>query len=141
MPSNGSIFRVIGPMWGEFTGHRWIPLTKASDAELWCFFFDLRLNKRSGKQSKRMWFETPSRPLWRNCNDFSGLGISVGQNLAFNYDSWDDAIQAWYDEVEDFRYGSTGGYVLHFTQVSGWTHLTRYKIVVVSQKTFSNLFS
>ena len=21
------------------TGHRWIPLTKASDAELWCFFF------------------------------------------------------------------------------------------------------
>ena len=22
---------------GEFTGHRWIPHTKASDAELWCF--------------------------------------------------------------------------------------------------------
>ena len=22
---------------GESTGHRWIPLTKASDAELWCF--------------------------------------------------------------------------------------------------------
>ena len=22
---------------GEFTGHRWIPLTKASDTELWCF--------------------------------------------------------------------------------------------------------
>ena len=31
----------------EFTGHRWIPLTKASDAELWFFFFDLRLNTRS----------------------------------------------------------------------------------------------
>ena len=25
------------PFWGESTGHRWIPLTKASDAELWCF--------------------------------------------------------------------------------------------------------
>ena len=24
---------------GEFTGHRWIPLTKASDAELWCFLW------------------------------------------------------------------------------------------------------
>ena len=24
---------------GEFTGHRWIHRTKASDAELWCFFF------------------------------------------------------------------------------------------------------
>ena len=30
-------FRVTGPLCREFTGHRWIPLTKASDAELWCF--------------------------------------------------------------------------------------------------------
>ena len=37
--SNGNIFRVIGPLWGEFTVHRWIPLTKASDAELWCFLW------------------------------------------------------------------------------------------------------
>ena len=43
--SNGNIFRVTGPLCGVFTGHRWIPRTKASDAELWCFF-DLRLNKR-----------------------------------------------------------------------------------------------
>ena len=37
--SNGNIFRVTGPFCGEFTGHRWIPLTKASDAELWCFLW------------------------------------------------------------------------------------------------------
>ena len=30
-------FRVTGPLCGEFTGDRWIPLTKASDVELWCF--------------------------------------------------------------------------------------------------------
>ena len=35
--SNGNIFRVTGPLRGEFTSHRWIPHTKASDAELWCF--------------------------------------------------------------------------------------------------------
>ena len=35
--SNENIFRVTGLLWGEFTGHRWIPLTKASDAELWFF--------------------------------------------------------------------------------------------------------
>ena len=35
--SNGNIFRVTGPLCREFTGHRWIPRTKASDAELWCF--------------------------------------------------------------------------------------------------------
>ena len=26
--SNGNIPRVTGPLWGEFTDHRWIPLTK-----------------------------------------------------------------------------------------------------------------
>ena len=66
--SNGNIFRVTGPLCGEFTGHRWIPHTKASDAELWCFFY-LRLNKRLSKPSWGWWFETPSYPLWRHCNE------------------------------------------------------------------------
>ena len=35
--SYGNIFRVTGPLCREFTGHRWIPPTKVSDAELWCF--------------------------------------------------------------------------------------------------------
>ena len=38
------LFRVTGPLCGEFTGHRWIPLTKASDTDLW-FLFDLCLKK------------------------------------------------------------------------------------------------
>ena len=37
--SNGNIFRVTGPLCGEFTGHLWIPRTKASDVELWCFLW------------------------------------------------------------------------------------------------------
>ena len=39
MSTNGNIFRVTGPLWEESTGHRRIPLTKASDAELWCFIW------------------------------------------------------------------------------------------------------
>ena len=35
--SSGNIFHVTGPLCGEFTGHWWIPHTKASDTELWCF--------------------------------------------------------------------------------------------------------
>ena len=54
--SNGNIIRVAGHF------------SKASDAELWCFLFDLRLNKRLSKQSWGWWLETPSRPLWRHCN-------------------------------------------------------------------------
>ena len=38
--SNGNIFRVTGPLWGESAGDRWIPLTEASEAELWCFLCD-----------------------------------------------------------------------------------------------------
>ena len=37
--SNGNIFRVTVPLCGEFTSHLWIPLTKASDAEFWCFLW------------------------------------------------------------------------------------------------------
>ena len=37
--SSGNIFRVTGHLFGEFTSPRWIPRTKASDAELWCFIW------------------------------------------------------------------------------------------------------
>ena len=67
--SNGNIFRVTGPLCGEFTGHRWIPHTNASDAELWWFLW----YKRLSKQSRGWWFETPSCPLRRHCNDIPVL--------------------------------------------------------------------
>ena len=37
--SNGNIFRVTCHLCEEFTGPRWIPHTKASDAELWCLLW------------------------------------------------------------------------------------------------------
>ena len=39
MSSNGNIFCVTGPLWGEYPGHRWNSLKKARDAELWCFLW------------------------------------------------------------------------------------------------------
>ena len=50
------------PVTGEFPAQR--PVTWSFDV-----FFDLRLNKRLSKQSWGWWFETPSRSLWRHCND------------------------------------------------------------------------
>ena len=35
--SNRNTFRVTCPLCRKFTGTLWIPLTNASDAELWCF--------------------------------------------------------------------------------------------------------
>ena len=48
---NGNIFRVTVHLCGEFTGHRWIPRTKASNAEHWCFLWS-------------------APELWRHCDVF-----------------------------------------------------------------------
>ena len=37
--SNGNIFRVTSHLCVVFTGHRWIPHTKASDTKLWYIYF------------------------------------------------------------------------------------------------------
>ena len=68
--SNRNIFRVTGPLCGEFTGPGEFltqrPVTRSFDV-----FFDLRLNKRLSKQPWGWWFETPPWSLWRQCNGLS----------------------------------------------------------------------
>ena len=50
------------PVIGGFPAQR--PVTRSFDA-----FFDLRLNNRLSKPSRRRWFVTPSCSLWHHCND------------------------------------------------------------------------
>ena len=73
-------FRVTGPLWGESTIYGGFPsqrpVTRSFDV-----FPDLRPNKRLSKQSRRRWFETHSRSLWRHCNDSERSEIS-------EYESW-----------------------------------------------------
>ena len=56
----------FSPVPGEFTAQRLV--TRSFDV-----FFDLRLNKRLGKQPPGWWFETPTYSLWRQCNDFEKI--------------------------------------------------------------------
>ena len=65
--SNGKIFRVTGPLCGEFTGPGEFP-TQRPVTRSFDVFFDLRLNKRLSKQPWGWWFETPSWSLWRHRN-------------------------------------------------------------------------
>ena len=59
---------IFPPVTGEFPSQR--PVTRCFDV-----FFDLRLNKRLSEQSWGWWFETPSRSLWRHCNEHAcGIG-------------------------------------------------------------------
>ena len=50
------------PVTGWFSSQR--PVTLSFDV-----FLDLRVNKHLRKQSRLQWFETPSRSLWRLCNE------------------------------------------------------------------------
>ena len=62
------------PVTGELPAQR--PVTRSFDV-----FFDLRLNKRISKQSRRWWFETPSCSLWCHCNVsfFSVVSSTMGK--------------------------------------------------------------
>ena len=79
--SNGSLSAVLAictgnsPVSGEFPPQK--PVTRIFDG----FFCYLRLNKPLSKQSGGSWFETPSRSLWRHCNDITDplWGESTGQ--------------------------------------------------------------
>ena len=59
-----AIFAGNSPVTGEFPAQR--PVTRSFDV-----FLDLRLNQRLSKQSRGWWFETPSFPLWRHCDEIS----------------------------------------------------------------------
>ena len=66
--SNGNIFRVTGPLCGEFTGPGEFP-TQRPVTRSFDVLFDLRLNKRLSKQPWGWWFETSSWSLWRQRNE------------------------------------------------------------------------
>ena len=70
-----NIFRVTGSLWQR-------PVTRNFDYGFVFFdlFFDLRLSKRLSKPSRRRWFETASRSLWRHCNVFGAI-VCPSMNL------------------------------------------------------------
>ena len=66
--SNGNIFRVTGPLCGEFTSHRWIPLIKGQWRRvlifslIYAWIIGWVNNRETGD------FDTQLRSLWRDCN-------------------------------------------------------------------------
>ena len=69
------------PVTGEFPAQK--PVTRCFDVD-----FNPPLNKRLSKQSWGCWFETLSRPLWRNSNVTIMLCMSLARNMIqiFLYD-------------------------------------------------------
>ena len=86
---NGYVFALLvlcagnSSVAGEFPSQR--PVTRNFDV-----FFDLRLNKRLGKQSRRRWFKTPLRPLWSHCNEkwYSSVILYRHEEMGVKLLSW-----------------------------------------------------
>ena len=105
-------------VWGI---HRWIPLTKASDADF-DVFFDMHLNKRLSKQSWCWLFETSSRSLWRHCNGKSLIwnhghisqGTMRSDNWAFK------CSETIYNRADSMLAHSQWETSLHSNAVSHW---------------------
>ena len=108
--SNGNIFRVTGPLCGEFTGPGEFPAQR-SVTRSFDVFFDLRLNKRLSKQPWGWWFETPACSLWRHRNVVD-VGFTCGCNgnkqisTKWYYESdkslypeWSDTWISWYNDI------------------------------------------
>ena len=100
--SNGNIFRVTGPLCGEFTGPGEFPtqrpVTRSFDA-----FFELRLNKRLSKQPWGWWLETPSWSLWRQCNDIRSRMVQQNPERRYSYGHNDSLTKT--ENVSSCRFG------------------------------------
>ena len=74
MSSNGNIFPVTGPMWGDSTGG--FPHKDQWLGDL-MFYLVCAWKKLLKKQSRRGWFETPSRSIWRHRNALRSVEPTV----------------------------------------------------------------
>ena len=89
-PPNGNILRVTGHLWGESTGPRWIPLTKAGDTELWCFLWS------APEQTVEQTLETLVSEAWMSI-DFSACNkLSCYVNSRCHWGKWRCHTHPWY---------------------------------------------
>ena len=80
----GNIFRVTGPLWGESKGHRWVLLTKASDAELWWSLNKGWTNCWVAGDMKRHDVHVTSLPVLRKQAEGKKLTLELRNKLQLN---------------------------------------------------------
>ena len=110
----------------EFLSQR--PVTRSFEV-----FFDQRLNKRLSKQSRRRWFETPLRSLWRHrnvnstpCSQALAIGLKMRNisrpwpNLSSSEGSQDTSacqISGHYCHAFSIKYGNHTFETFHWVKM------------------------
>ena len=74
--STGNIFHVTGLLCGEFTGDRWIPLTNATDAELWGFLWSAPEWTVAQTIARLVIWDAIAARSWSRCNDLIGYSVN-----------------------------------------------------------------
>ena len=105
------------PVPGEFPSQR--PVTRSFDV-----FFHLCLNERLSKQSWGSWFETPSRSLWRHCND-----IEILFHAKYMYMYADDMI---FRRIFDLSCSVIHEFILYIIRILFTTLLTESCTLITS---------
>ena len=95
--SNRNIFRVTGPLWGEPTV---TPLTRASDAGLWCFLWSAP-EQIVEQTIECRWSQTPWWSLWRHYNGIFFSYILLG---CFNSTAAYDCQKCKWSNPEEYGY-------------------------------------
>ena len=129
--SNGNIFRVTGPLCGEFTGPGEFPaqrpVTRSFDV-----FVHPRLYKRLSKQPWGWWFETPAWSLWRHRNGY-GRDIHYKINI----------LLIWIRKEKNQKNHGIGGgnlfsnshiFISHLKTSTDWPIVWLYTVVYRSEK-------
>ena len=76
-------FHVTSPLWGESTGQRWIPLTKAIDVDIWCSLWS------APEQTVEQTSETPV--VWNDAIALIMTSLYWG-HLSWMCHCWPEAI-------------------------------------------------
>ena len=79
-----SVISITAHLWGESTGHRWIPLTNASDMgvlmfSLICAWTNGWSNNWDASELRSHQIEVPSHSLCHHCNGYLSAGQAWGQ--------------------------------------------------------------
>ena len=124
------------PLCGEFTGHRWIPLTKASGAELWFFLISAWINgwvnNREVGDMKRHRTNYDVTVIWYLChmmwlicqhsNSRVDIAIADGLVLIWHQDIYihpGDVVRSTYRQVSNIKRILVGNNIVDHSDVFG----------------------
>ena len=110
------------PVTGEFLSQR--PVTRGFDV-----FFDLHLSKQLSKKSRRRWFETTWRWLWRHYNEIRNEEDYSLSSKSIYTVAFATCLTTFFSMVQI-------GQIVQLL-----THWGRYKMAAISQTILSNSFS